>query len=917
MAEVDPLILEIRADLSRYRSQLQSTTSLVTSSLGRQEKSVQNLERQMARSSGAISGSLKGIAGALAGAFSVQQIGGLIDNFTRLQNSLRVSGLEGEGLANVQAKLLDLSTRYGVSINELANLYGKSSQAASDLGASEGQLLQITEASAQALKITGTSAAQAQGALLGLTQALSSGIVRAEEFNQINEGGLRPLLQVAANTERFGGSVAKLRAAVIDGKVSSQEFYQAILKGSAELDAKASKATLTLAGAFAALASQLTVYVGEASAANGVTASLSAGIGALAANLDTIIPLLAIIATGLGVGLVTNAIAARISLAALAAQAVGTTGALGTMALAARAAGTALLAAFGGIVGVAITALVLGIGYLVTQTGEAREASGQYAAQQAALAKIQDKTTAATEAVASATGKARLEAIANAKALRQETEQYLAVARAALIAAKAKAVAAQRESKVALSQAVAKTGRGFEGQLGANQVVFDGQKQAEANVRAANANVAGAEKEIDRLTGIINSARSPKVADIGTDKKKKKGRGSSGPTAAEIEARFNNELISLTQQTLSAQQSIAKSAEEKAELELRSIELARSQTVEGIKAEKDYSDTQKKRLIQQVEVLAFEEIEAVAVRERAQLAQEAADLAEAQSRNAIAALEDEYDLANSIADRARIAQQIVDTETKAALAAIDAQLLSEDIADAKRIELEAIRKGIVAQGAVNQRRAAEGNLSPSAQYLKDINKTNFGDETERFGVDALKDLNSGLADAIINGGNLGDVLEDTGKRFLAQLIELTFQLLVIKPLLESLGGGLGGAGSGGGGIFGNLLGSIGALFGGPRAGGGPVSAGRVYRVNEAGGEFFRPNMAGSIIPLSKMNAMRGGNKSSTPVIVQIMVDEGAAFVPRVQAISGDVAFQIQRIAGPQVVEAAVQETFRRGGRPRF
>lgn len=884
MAEVDPLILELRADLAKYRTQLQSTTSLVTSSLGRQEKSVQNLERQMQRSSGAISGSLKGIAGAIAGAFSVQQIGALVDNFTRLQNSLRVAGLEGESLANVQAKLLDLSGRNGVSINELADLYGKSSQAAAELGASEAQLLQITEASAQALKITGTSAAQAQGALLGLTQALSSGVVRAEEFNQINEGGLRPLLQAAANTEKYGGSVAKLRAAVVDGKLSSQEFYQAILQGSAELDAKASKATLTLAGAFTALASQLTVYVGEASAANGVTAGLAAAIGALANNLDKIIPLLAIIATGLGVGLVTNALAARVAVGAL---------------------GKSLLAAFGGPVGIAITALVLGMGAIVTKMDTARQASGQYAEQQKKLAEIQSKTKDATETLASATGRAREEALKNTKALKQEAIAYLEVARTALAAADAQALAAQVSAQKAFQDTVAKTGRGFEGQLGASQAAFDGKKQADANLATARANVAGAQKEIDRIKGIISKSAPSAVSAGGAAGKGagSKGAGASGPSAAEVEARFNNELIGLTQQTLSAQQSIAKSAEEKAELETRSIELAKTSAIEGIKAEQDYTEAQKQRLIQQVETLAFEETEALAVRQRAQLAQEAADLADVQSRNEIARLEDEYSLATSIADRARIAAQIAETETQAALDAIDRQLLDQDISEAKRQQLQAIRAGVVADGETGKRKAAEGNRGAAGDYLDQLNKMDFGDQAEKFGVDALKDLNSGLADAIVNGGDLGDVLEDTGKRFLAQLIELTFQLLVIKPLLESLGG-IGGIGGGGGFLSG--------LFG--RASGGPVSAGRVYRVNEGiGKEFFRPNTGGDIIPLSKMSAAQPGagrSGGTSTIRLELSGDIDARIVSK----SAEVAVEVVRAAEPTLTNKAVNETFRRGQR---
>lgn len=915
--EVDPLVLVITADLKQYRAQLRATTALVTDNLGRQQKAAQNLERQMQRSSGAISGSLKGIAASLAGAFSVQQIGGLIDNFTRLQNSLRVAGLEGEGLASVQAKLLDLSGRYGVSINELADLYGKSSQAASDLGASEAQLLQITEASAQALKITGTSAVQAQGALLGLTQALSSGIVRAEEFNQINEGGLRPLLQVAANTEKYGGSVAKLRKAVIDGKVSSQEFYQAILQGSAELDAKASKATLTLAGAFTALASQLTVYVGEASAANGVTAGLAAGIGALADNLDVIIPLLAIIATGLGVGLVTNAVAARVSLAAVVAQAAGTTGALATMGVAARGAGAALLGAFGGPVGLAVTALTLGIGYLVTQTSASAVAAQANARAQEISAEASQSGATAAERLAGAHGKARVEALALARAERENIKQKLASARASLILAQAELARAKAFSA---AQNQASIGASIPG--GGLFIQGTGDKRkalAAQGVADQNARIAGLEKGLGAIDTAIRNGAAPKVGAVGEPGKKtkgSKGSGASGPSAAEIEARFNNELIGLTQQTLSAQQSIATSAQEKAEIELRSIELARKQAISGIEAEKDYSDAQKKRLISQIEVLAFEETEALAVRTRAQLAQEAADLAEVNARNRVAALEDEYDLATSIAERARIAAKIAETETLAALEAVDRQLLDADISEAKRQQLQAIRDGIVAEGARRQLDAKNGNLSPIAAELKRLNETNFGDEAEKFGVDALKDLNAGLADAIVNGGDLGDVLEDTGKRFLAQLIELTFQLLVIKPLLESLGGAAGGISGGG---IGGLIGSIGSLFGGApaRASGGQVSAGQVYRVNEGvGKEFFRPNTGGDIIPLSRMNAAQpSGGGAQRPIELKIYADEGGTFVPRVEALSAGVSVQVVRAASRSLTEQAVNETFRRAQRP--
>lgn len=365
MAEIDPVILELRADLLKYQADLRKQATDTDRQLGRQERAVQRLEKQMMRSSSAISGSLLGIAGTLGTYFTGRELVGLIDGFTRLQNNLKVAGLEGASLEQVQSRLLDLLTRYGVGIESLADLFGKATQAGKDLGASQEQLLSLTEATSQALLITGTSSQQASGAILGLTQALASGTVRAEEFNQINEGGLRPLLQAAAASEKYGGSVAKLRAAVIDGKVSSQEFYQSILNGSQQLETQASKATLTVAGAFEALTSKLTVYVGQSAQANGATAALAGAIKLLADNLDTIIPALATIAAFMGTRLVVSAIAASRAWAGLTAVMAGTT----TASAAATGGLTALTAALSGPAGVAlaITAVGAGLIYLSQQ----------------------------------------------------------------------------------------------------------------------------------------------------------------------------------------------------------------------------------------------------------------------------------------------------------------------------------------------------------------------------------------------------------------------------------------------------------------------------------------------------------------------------------------------------------------------
>jgi hypothetical protein len=708
-----------------------------------------------------------------------------------------------------------------------------------------------------------------------------------------------------------------------------QEFVRAALKGTDQVKETASRANLTIAASLQALSNAFTVYVGEASASNGVTAALAAGIGALANNLDKIIPALATIGAVIGVRYVAGLVAATVASTGLKVASIGLAAALNGTTAAATKTALAMNALGKTVPFLAVTALVTALGYLVTESNDTtRSIEGLTNAADQAEAEAENmeaRLKAAGVELNNVAGSGRnaADGINATKLAAEQAQKRLKDLedQAGITALKLnqfRLVEAQDKRRATLARTSQDIQANATGRFANTPGLIAAQENQAALLGPIDREIAALRRQRDALIeGIkagINVSTDSKETPVATTSPSASragragggSRGASGPSAEEIEERFNRELIALTQQTLSAQQSVAKSAEEKAEFELRSIELAKSQAIEGIKAEKDYTDAQKQRLIQQIETLAFEEEEAVAARKRADLAQEAADLADIQARNAIAALQNEYDLATSIKDRARIAAQIAETETQAALNAVDRQLLDKEISNAKRQELEAIRAGILIAGDRRALDAQNANLSPSAQYLKDINELDFGDETEKFGVDALKDLNRGLADAIVNGGNLGDVLEDTGKRFLAQLIELTLQLLVIKPLLESLGGAGGGA-----------VGGFFSLFGGKsRASGGPVSAGQVYRVNEGTRpEYFRPNTGGDIIPLSKMKAApspQGGGGVSV-VRLELSGDIDA----RIQSQSAQMAVEVVRAAVPSIVDAGAAKALNDMVRPRM
>ena len=107
--------------------------------------------------------------------------------------------------------------------------------------------------------------------------------------------------------------------------------------------------------------------------------------------------------------------------------------------------------------------------------------------------------------------------------------------------------------------------------------------------------------------------------------------------------------------------------------------------------------------------------------------------------------------------------------------------------------------------------------------------------------------------------------------------------------IASLGGGQSGGGSGAGGLV-SLGTSIAmALFGAPgRATGGPVSAGRAYRVGERGPELFVPTSAG------RVEAVTSGRLRDTRVSIQVTAPASASAAQALQRSARQVASAVRR-----------------------
>lgn len=210
----------------------------------------------------------------------------LLDSSTRVTNALKVAGLEGEALTQVYDRLFESAQRNAAPLEALTDLYARAALVQGELGVSTEELLNFTDKIAVALRVSGKSASEASGALLQLSQALGSGVVRAEEFNSILEGALPVAQAAAAGLEEAGGSVAKLRQLVVDGKVSSEAFFRAFEAGSVILEEKVAGAELTVSQGFVKMRNAMIDAARKMDETTGISADLAELMAELAGLID-------------------------------------------------------------------------------------------------------------------------------------------------------------------------------------------------------------------------------------------------------------------------------------------------------------------------------------------------------------------------------------------------------------------------------------------------------------------------------------------------------------------------------------------------------------------------------------------------------------------------------------------------------
>jgi tape measure domain-containing protein len=196
----------------------------------------------------------------------------LADNYTSLQNKIRLVAKSQEDFNKIMEGLKNSADEVGVSLNTTASLYQRLSNATASLNYSSEDLIQITNTISKALIVSGANAEETSSAITQLSQGLAAGALRGEEFNSVSEASPRLLeaLQVQLNMTR-----GELRAMAFDGKLTAEIITKALKDQASAIDEEFKQMQGTVGQSMERLKNAIQTAVGEFNNITGTTEGIA------------------------------------------------------------------------------------------------------------------------------------------------------------------------------------------------------------------------------------------------------------------------------------------------------------------------------------------------------------------------------------------------------------------------------------------------------------------------------------------------------------------------------------------------------------------------------------------------------------------------------------------------------------------
>ena len=857
------------ASIGNLYASLNLKSASFENGLRRASSHTRKAQSEMERSFGGIASTatksfamITAAAGAVGFGALLGKIAQVNTEYQKLNGMLLTATGSTENAAQSMAMLQKFAATTPFSLQEVTNAFVK----LKNLGLNP---------SAEALKSYGNTASAMGKDLNQLIEAVAD--ASTNEFERLKEFGIKSKQEGDKVSFTFQGVTT-----IVEKNANEIQKYLLGL-GNVQFAGAMERQSRTLGGALSNLgdtAAQMAVKFGEAGFAPALEAGIRAleasagsvenfavklgtltgnvlgtavqGFTILANNIDTIARVAGIAATviasryavALGVTAVaaarqfvvanTAAIAGMLAYARVA-PVVGTA----TIALTGlRAAAMGVLAIFGGPWGVAIAAAVTGAALLYQRIQENTSGQKELAEAAARVAPIKDKVREASERLASSMGQTRKEALASARALREETVQLIKNTEAKLRNSQARILQLQTERSENMfknSRSVVGAGGGFDpvtaGRRFDTRRIEGEQRRAQALLQELD-DLNKMRKKIEKDIAAATVPDVPTVGSVGGGGGGGRGGGSAADKAKQDRERAREYLEDLKFQ---GEQLRRNANDQEVFNNLRQAgvtiesELGRAIAAQTIANQQTKLEEEKRQKVADTRDEYRKLTEELGLNERE-----------------LALLNAERLVGNQILEDGTI---IVDGNVQALKREINAYYDQKDA-------LEAVRKAAEALREEDRKRARdeEARLEALARARMQI-----GRDIADIGIKAFDGLIKG---SMTFGDAFRGIITDLGQLMLETLVyaplrELAAQLAsqatkgLIGSLFKTAAGAAVGANS-------SALPVNVAPVG--RALGGPVSAGRATWVGERGPEMFVPDRAGMIVPNRNL---QGGNSNIT------------------------------------------------------
>lgn len=206
----------------------------------------------------------------------------MADGYTKFTAQLKLATRSTTEYATAYGEVKRISSTAQTDLGSVGVLYARIANGTRELGISQQRVSDLTETVSLSLKASGASASESASAMLQLSQAFASGVLRGEEFNAVNEAAPRLMKALA---DGMGVPIGSLRSLAEQGKITAEVMAGALPQALEQLR-KEAKEVETISGSWTVLRNSMMELVGTRAQASGAISAISGSIELLAGNLE-------------------------------------------------------------------------------------------------------------------------------------------------------------------------------------------------------------------------------------------------------------------------------------------------------------------------------------------------------------------------------------------------------------------------------------------------------------------------------------------------------------------------------------------------------------------------------------------------------------------------------------------------------